>query len=224
MNKIFYVHIHQEVHQRLLQTYLHTFPEEIRTKILRFRRWQDAQLSLLGRLLLRYGLKMCQQSHLEDQIEYTAYNKPYFKNSDVRFNISHSGDIVICGISETEEFGIDIEVMDAITIDDFKMQMTDNEWLKIYNASNQQVAFYEYWTQKEAVIKAQGKGMSIALQSFEIQNQMTEIENRQYEVKELFIDTNYKCHIAFPETAVHKEISIQKIDLSPNATFWKALS
>ena len=219
MINIYYAYIHESIHQQLLSTYLHTFPEEFQTKVLKFRRWQDAQLSLLGRLLLRHSLQKLGKVTLEQKLQYTAYNKPYFENNPLSFNISHSGNMVICAVSENLQIGIDIEVQETINIHDFKLQMTDNEWCTIYNASQQKQAFYDYWTQKEAVIKAGGKGLSIDLKSYEIQENKTQIEGIAYGLQKLQIDDEYACHLAYKlplSESNHKllpeNINTQKID------------
>ncbi len=197
MIKIFHANIEHAVHKKLLQTYLHSFPQEFRAKILSYRRWQDAQLSLLGRLLLRHGLKTIEKANLENDLQYTDYNKPYFKNNEITFNISHSGNIVVCAISERHEVGIDIEIMDSINIQDFKLQMTNNEWTTIVNATNKQTAFYNYWTQKEAVVKAGGKGLSTNLISFEIKNNFVKLDNNTFFVQNVEINKEYKTSLAY---------------------------
>ena len=44
--------------------------------------------------------------------ERNAMGKPYFKGSDVKFNISHSHGYVACAVSIGEELGVDIEASD----------------------------------------------------------------------------------------------------------------
>ncbi|PTX61385.1 4'-phosphopantetheinyl transferase [Kordia periserrulae] len=220
MINIYYTYIHESIHQQLLNAYLHTFPQEFQTKVLKFRRWQDAQLSLLGRLLLRHSLQKLGKEALEQKLQYTAYNKPYFENNPLSFNISHSGNMAICAVSEHLQIGIDIEVKETINIHDFKLQMTDNEWNTIYNASQKQQAFYDYWTQKEAVIKAGGKGLSIDLKSYEIHKNKTHIEGIAYGLQKLHIDENYACHIAYklPASEANYELLSEKIN-SQNIDF-----
>lgn len=180
-----------------LKKYLPNFSEEFQDKVKRFRRWQDAQLSLLGRNLLFMGIKEISGRDIpEKKIKFTKFNKPYFDGEAIKFNISHSGEIVVCAISEQLDVGIDIEYISDINLEDFKEQMTRYEWMEIIESGNQKEAFFNYWSRKEAVIKAHGEGLSIPLQSFEIISNRTLLDEELFYVKELKIDQHYKCFIS----------------------------
>lgn len=187
--------INEEKHYDVLERYLNSFPEDFRQDILQYRRWQDAQLSLLGRVLLQYGL----QSHYhrdEMEIVRSSDHKPYLKNSDLHFNISHSKELVVCAIAEFP-IGIDVEFIDhMINYHDFQFQMTGNEFHKIERSGDQIEAFFSYWTQKESVMKAHGGGMMIPLDSFEIINDECEIESKKFFTREIFIHKSYRNCIA----------------------------
>ena len=173
------------------------FPNDYQDKIKRYRRWQDAQLSLLGRILLFKGIEETyKQKPDAKEIMQTLYNKPYFEDNPVLFNISHSGDIVVCALSDRHEVGIDVEIITDIETADFKSQMTEIERNKIVLSDNKKEAFFEYWTQKEAVLKAQGHGLIVPLKSFEVLDNTTEINGEKYYLSEVKIDKNYKCHIS----------------------------
>ncbi|WP_430408755.1 4'-phosphopantetheinyl transferase family protein [Kordia sp.] len=200
MTQIYFTYILKENHEQLIEKYLSDFPKQFRERIVKYKRWEDAQLSLLGRLLLQHGLKKINKGiHIEELLEYSAYGKPKLKEQQINFNISHSGHIVICVLTNTSEIGIDIEKMHNVNIEDFKTQMTTSEWDNIDTATNKTEAFFKYWTQKEAVVKASGKGFSIPLNSFEISNDQVNINNEDFFLKEIILDKNYKCHIAFKE-------------------------
>ena len=197
MTRIYYSYINRENHDQLLKDFLPNYPKDFQDKILRYRRWQDAQLSILGRILLRIGLKEMNREGVEKNISYTAYNKPYLKNESIKFNISHSENIVVCAISDVFEIGVDIELLRNIQVDDFKSQMTLNEWERIILSDNITTSFFDYWTQKEAIIKADGIGLLISLKSFEIINNNAVVNGDSFFTKEIDLDNKYKCHLAF---------------------------
>lgn len=173
------------------------FPFDFIEKIKKHKRWQDAQLSLLGRILLFRGIREKYNIILEEKdICYNTYNKPFFKVNPVYFSISHSGEIVLCAISDKCSIGIDIEKLVKINIDNFKRYMLDSEWNKIIFSNKKYQAFFYYWTQKEAVIKNLGLGQ-IDLKSFEIRYSSTMINNEKFYLKDIKIDEKYICSISY---------------------------
>jgi 4'-phosphopantetheinyl transferase len=63
-------------------------------------------------------------------------------------------------------------------------------------------------------MKAHGKGLFIPLQSFEIFQDQTIIENEKFYVKEIFIHQEYQCCIASKEDIQQQEIHIEQINLN----------
>ena len=211
MIHLLYSEIQEEKHKSLLNTCLHRFSKEFQEKIVKYRRWQDAQLTLLGRLLLKEGMLIFNKKINPDGIQFTKYNKPFIKDKTIQFNISHSGKIVACALTYYSTIGIDIENIHKIKVEDFKNQMTKNEQDTIFNSENVEDAFFMYWTQKEAVLKAHGNGLSIPLKSFEIKNNKTSIGSENYYLCEVPFIKAYSCHIASSEQIQYFDIKITKI-------------
>jgi 4'-phosphopantetheinyl transferase len=210
---VLYTFIDEQKHEYLFDKYSKICTEEFNTKILKYRRWQDAQLSLLGRILLKHGLK--QYFNINDfEIDYTSNHKPFLKDKGMHFNISHAGNLVVCGISEFS-IGVDIEYIDTkINYNDFKSQMTPNEFNKIHLSDDKVRSFFTYWTEKEAVIKAHGKGLLIPLQSFEVFLNQTLIENSKFYLKEFFIHKEYQCCIASNNDIQKQNIQLKQLNLN----------
>lgn len=210
---VLYAFIDEQKHQNLLDKYSKICTEEFNAKILNYRRWQDAQLSLLGRILLKYGLNQYFKIH-DFEIDRTSNHKPFIKNQEVHFNISHAGNLVVCGISKSI-IGVDIEYVDPkINYNDFKSQMTPNEFNKIHFSEDKVRSFFTYWTEKEAVIKAHGKGLLIPLQSFEIFENQTLIEQEKFYLNEIFIQQEYQCCIASNNDIRKQNIQLEQINLN----------
>jgi 4'-phosphopantetheinyl transferase len=209
---ILYAKISEENHSFLLDKYLNRLEPVYRDKLLKFRRWQDIQLSLLGRLLLQEGLSLLSNEKINlPVLKYSEYGKPYFLNG-FHFNISHSKDIVICALNKKFEIGIDIEIIKVINPHDFKNQMTDYEWFSVANSGNSVLNFYKYWTEKEAVLKAEGKGLSTPLKSFEIIDNKTILNAHCFFTSEIKIADGYCCSLAIKADSVDfKTIKIQEV-------------
>lgn len=197
-------------HKYLMEKYGKSFDIKFNKELLNFHKWQDAQMSLLGRILLEKGFKLFgEKVNIKEIIRYNNYGKPFFVNSNINFNISHSFEVVTCILTENYVIGIDIEKIVNISIDDYLNFMTDDERDKINNES-ELFSFFNYWTQKEAVLKATGKGLSLDLKSFEIKNNCTEINRKIYYTYYIFLYPNYVCHIASMKKNI-KKINIKKI-------------
>lgn len=213
MIQILYSYIEKQNHDFLMNYKLKQLPDEFQLKILKYRRWQDAQLSLLGRLLLENGLQgQGLTGEIKLNVQYTPYNKPYLSDKNIKFNISHSGDFVACVITQYQEIGIDIEILEDVEIENFKDQMTNKEWENIFYSKDIKRSFFNYWTQKEAILKAQGKGLSIPLKSFEVQQNKAVLDSTTFYLAEIVLQENYVCHIASNQKISNQSIFIREFN------------
>ncbi len=211
MTELYYASISKEIHDPLMQKYANEFSIAFSNKIMRYRRWQDAQLSMMGRLLLKHGFECNNEVFAEKDLVFSEYNKPMLKKHPFQFNISHSGNIAICIISDVAEVGVDIEQMKEIEIEDFKFQMAKKEWDRLIESDSTTHAFFDYWTQKEAVLKANGKGLSIPLNSFVVNESTCNIEDDDFYLKSIYIKSDYKCHLAFKNIIDEMEIIPEEV-------------
>jgi 4'-phosphopantetheinyl transferase len=82
------------------------------------------------------------------------------------FNISHSGNWALLGVSTIADLGVDVESWDREVGDSVLQYALNTEQIaRVKNSSNPQQQFMLYWTQKEAISKAIGLGISIDLKS-----------------------------------------------------------
>lgn len=209
---VLYSEIDERSHLRLLEEHLGKLHAADQEKVKRYHRWEDAQLSLLGKLLIMKGAEaMGVENSAAENLQYNQYGKPGWKQSPFFFNISHSGNLVVCAVTKSMEVGIDIEIKRPVDVSDFKFQMIVTEWERIAGAEDTMAAFYKYWTEKEAVIKAYGSGFSIPLQTFEVVNSCTTVYGRQFFLNEVFIKHNYTCHIATSERLASEHIQLAPV-------------
>lgn len=209
-----YCRISKTEHFSLLDRFLANYPKSYQDKILKYRRWQDAQLSLLGRVLLFNKINQIGAFFEEKDIKYTSYNKPYFENADINFNISHSGNIVVCALTKINVLGVDIEEKKDIHINDFKDLMKPKEWNVIFNSKDKTETFYQYWTKKEAILKASGLGLSIPLNTFDVSNDSATIKDNKFLLKKVKIDKDYCCCIALNTISEFPTVEIEEIKIS----------
>jgi 4'-phosphopantetheinyl transferase len=86
------------------------------------------------------------------------------------FNLSHTDGFVACVAGRVRQLGVDVENMNRMTscgeIAKHSFAAAEYEYLKSLPPGRQREAFFRIWTLKEAYIKAEGKGLSIPLDSF----------------------------------------------------------
>ena len=192
---------------------LDRLPAALQPRILRFRRWEDAHAALLGKLLLRHALKTNNLPDTLEQLHYAAEAKPYFPTGP-NFNISHSGNRVVCALSTTGRVGIDIEAIRPLSFDDFQTQFTPTEWLAIRGAADPVVAFYRFWTAKESLIKADGRGLGIPLLELDVTDyRPIVLDGACWTFQPLTFFPGYAAHLA--TEAPNPEIMLT--ELSPDA-------
>ncbi|OQX11852.1 MAG: hypothetical protein BWK80_44330 [Desulfobacteraceae bacterium IS3] len=186
-----------EIPDERREYYLRKMPESIRNKINRYVRWQDRQAGLFGKLLLLKGLTEYggYSPDCLNSLSYNDFGRPFI-DSDIDFNISHSGDYVVCAVADREKVGIDIEKIRPIVLSDFKNYMTYREWEDIAASDRQYDRFYEHWTMKESVIKAEGRGLSIPLTDIRLHQKKAAVYDTVWFLKELMLDIRYKCYLA----------------------------
>lgn len=88
------------------------------------------------------------------EIVYDAYNKPYLRDSQFKISISHSHRWLVISISDTEDIGVDIELVRE-KVERIKHKFATDEELNFAGSDHQKLTYL--WAAKEAIYKAYGK-------------------------------------------------------------------
>lgn len=118
------------------------------------------------------------------------------------FNISHSGEYVVCAFSDTE-VGADVEKIGQERLAVAKRFFHPEEIACLSEASEQERTelFFRYWCAKESVLKYMGTGLSASLNSFYIRWEgenpgiYKETGCLALSLHECGIDSGYKCFV-----------------------------
>jgi 4'-phosphopantetheinyl transferase len=180
----------------VLYNFYNKIPEIKRNKIDKLKNINTKKCSIIGELLLNDLIN----DEVYNKVDYyfNEYGKPYFKNTDLFFNISHSFDYVITAISE-KEIGIDIEKIRKTPINVINQFATGNEKKYILSSSsNIEERIFKIYTLKEAYVKMLGTNMNDVFQiEFEIINNNVSCSDNN--VKVGFIDDIEGYIIAYCE-------------------------
>ncbi|WP_158941510.1 4'-phosphopantetheinyl transferase superfamily protein [Granulicella sp. S190] len=98
---------------------------------------------------------------------------PILDGAAISFNVAHSKDTILIALTRTGAIGVDVEYFDRSTdiMEVAQHNFTAKETgslAAIVDLHTRHKTFYRYWTRKEAVLKADGRGLIASLSSFDI--------------------------------------------------------
>ncbi len=100
------------------------------------------------------------------------YGKPFLADHELEFNLSHSGDYALIAVTRGRNIGIDVEqILAEVEIEELaRRNFSPREVTELTALPPEQRlnGFFNCWTRKEAYIKAQGLGLSLPLDSFDV--------------------------------------------------------
>jgi len=110
----------------------------------------------------------------EVSFNYGKYGKPGLSDahhSQLRFNLSHSGECAVIALTQHDDIGIDVEQFSERDFLALATRYFSKEEVAALNqqpASQHQASFFHIWSQKEAFIKATGMGIHFGLDKFSV--------------------------------------------------------
>lgn len=169
---------------------------EKQARVDRFRFADDKKRTVAGEILARKAIaEWCDVSAESIVFDKTETGKPYAKGLPVEFNISHSGDIVVCVVDD-KPVGIDIEKIRPLDLKVAKRTCTDEELISLFGHTPTEqdfayttdheilTCFFKLWTAKEAYGKCIGVGTR------DIRKQVRALE--QFNLQEEYIVSIYQ--------------------------------
>lgn len=144
--------------------------ENCKSKAKCFRFEADRLRTIIGELLARYGICNCFGIDAsKHSFNVSEYGKPYIDGIPYYFNISHSDDYIICGVSDIN-IGVDIEKMQDIDFGFACDVFSDDEIRRFSSESveNKKELFFSIWTLKESYVKWLGSGFHRKLSSYTV--------------------------------------------------------
>lgn len=182
----------------------------------RFKHKVHHDLTLLGRLLLFYGLSDIGVVNIDlKKMQYNQYRRPYLPNTTLHrpldFNISHSGTLAAVAVAPDTMIGIDVEKKNTYKTSDYFSVFNAEEKKWIDEDSDK---LLRLWTRKEAVIKACGKGFYQNPEDISVLKDSLMIENICYYIKDIVLNDQYFASIVTahaPASLTLKEFYLQEL-------------
>ena len=168
----------------------------------------------------------CVEAGFEGADEHVAYGengKPYLVDfPDVHFNLSHSGERVMCVLSPFD-VGCDVEIIkgDRGRLAERFFKPEESAWIKHFETlEKQSEAFYRLWTLKECYMKVTGRGMSLMPDKFALrvdENENVSLyhdgDRPEYDFREIDLHDGYRYAYCMKNNGENAPQEIRCVDL-----------
>lgn len=153
----------------LLKKAIPFFAEERKERLRKLKNPFAVRLSAGAGLLLFYALKKNGLESRINDIRKGQYGKPFLPESGFYFSLSHSGSLALCAFGDTD-LGADIQqVKESIPQKTAKiLSPQEKKYLQGKEGRAQTEAFYQIWARKESLMKWDGRGLRLPMQSFSV--------------------------------------------------------
>jgi len=203
----------------LINSWIEELPLQKQQQIRKLRQQNDQVLSLAGLQLLKIGMSEFYSAPFSlKKIQFPEKSKPFFEGN-IDFNISHSGEIVCCVLSDSMEVGIDIEKQREVTPATMNKFLSGNDKSEITSkntADNDMQKFFKLWTINEAIIKAANHGSIFNMSEITFNSEGGFYQDKFWFTCPININSDtsnkeYTCHIACSEKITDSAIKIKQI-------------
>jgi len=165
----------------------------------------------------------------EVHFRYGEFGKPSFAtNTNLKFNVSHSEDMIVIAFAEDVEIGVDVEFIKT-DFDSLKLAesfFSKNEIISLKAQSKEELAraFFRCWTRKESFIKAEGSGLSFPLDKFTVSidsDLNAELLKTDWDISE---KDNWNLFSFTPNTQYIAALAVRKKGMKVEFFDWETLN
>jgi 4'-phosphopantetheinyl transferase len=209
-------------YQELASSTLTVLSDSERSRAKRYHFVKDKNRFIICRTLLKFLL--AEHIGLEVDkvlIDLDSNKKPYLSShSSVFFNVSHSGDYAVIAIAKCP-VGVDVEYVNK----DFDYEeilptiFNELEMDEIRLNKEKHLTFYKFWTRKEAIVKAIGKGIDNDILNIPVTDGFHSVPSTlmgnhdNFNVFSFKLNNDYMCALGYS-----KDVHFERISFSPLPT------
>jgi 4'-phosphopantetheinyl transferase len=156
------------------------------------------------------------------EIDYHSLAKLIPSSIPLRFNISHTKELIICAVTLNNDIGCDVEHIgrssDLLAIADRYFSEVETKELFSLPEKKQRDRFFDYWTLKESYIKAWGQGLAIPLSDFSFHLGVSESKKQNSNIQLSFAEKrqdnakHWQSWIFYPSDEHRVSVSIRQIN------------
>ncbi|GAB4377500.1 MAG: hypothetical protein Kow0075_06110 [Salibacteraceae bacterium] len=189
-------------------------PDDVQKRVLEEEGWENQHGSLARKILLlqamkEFGVNVAELFH---SLKRMPSGKPYIEGGP-HFSVANDGGVAVCVVSKTSVLGVDVERMKPINLSEYREMMTFQEWREIYSHMIPLQRFYEFWTIKESVVKADGEHKNIDIKEIYIQPDVAFCNAKYWYINPL--ELNYYGYLAYMVCSnPHAEIEYHQVNLA----------
>ena len=171
-NKVFIYTVNLSICKQNIPQFWECLSAEERSQANKYYTSNLSDLYIISHGILRYILSYYTKQ-LPQEIEFihNKYGKPFLRNNNIQFNMSHSNDTVNYIIALDHKVGIDIEVhnntLDIQEFSDLVFTQAECKFFSTLKDEEKLEFFYNLWTKKESLTKASGKGLYYPINTIE---------------------------------------------------------
>ncbi|GFE68451.1 4'-phosphopantetheinyl transferase superfamily protein [Chroococcus sp. FPU101] len=203
-----------------IQTLEQTLSDDEKERAIRFRFAEHRRRFIAARGGLREILGDYLNLAPQDvKFEYNAKGKPLLcssLNRELQFNVSHSQDLALYGVAQSQKIGVDLEyvrtVKDLEHIAERFFCPSEAAILKTLSSPEREKAFFGIWTAKEAYLKATGEGIAGGLDQVEVSIAATQVQGLKSIFRDEQVVNQWRLWSFFPTPDYVATIAVEDVD------------
>ncbi|MFO8025976.1 4'-phosphopantetheinyl transferase family protein [Thiohalophilus sp.] len=197
----------EKISPAMLGQWLTQLPARKREQIGKHRQHANRVQSAAGWRLVEQA--MHELGFTDFNLEAVDFASPHKSGSSfpADFNISHSGQLVCAAALAGGRIGVDVEQFRPLKSDVIHKYLTTGQASECETDSNR---FFDFWTRKEAVVKAHGQEGIVRLREVELYNGKAVFAGKTWYLTPLHLAEGYAGHIATDRP--NCQLNITRID------------